>query len=46
MNRAETLGELCTGEERIEVLGNTKGEAPSGILLMDHETFDLIGRWE
>jgi selenium-binding protein 1 len=27
-------------------LANAQGEAPGGIFLMDHETFDIRGRWE
>ncbi len=27
-------------------LANADGEAPGGIFLMDHETFDIRGRWE
>lgn len=27
-------------------LGNAEGEAPGGIFLLDHETFDVLGRWE
>ncbi len=30
----------------INALGNAEGEAPGGIFLMDHETFDVRGRWE
>jgi len=30
----------------ISALGNAEGKAPGGILLMDHETFDVLGRWE
>ena len=33
-------GHLC------QRLGNADGEAPGGIFLMDHETFDVRGRWE
>ncbi|RKP50922.1 selenium-binding family protein [Trinickia fusca] len=27
-------------------LANAQGEAPGGIFLMDHDTFDIRGRWE
>ncbi|MEX2495320.1 MAG: selenium-binding protein SBP56-related protein, partial [Woeseia sp.] len=27
-------------------LGNAEGDSPGGIFLMDHETFDVRGRWE
>jgi methanethiol oxidase len=30
----------------IAALGNAEGKAPGGIFLMDHETFDIRGRWE
>jgi len=30
----------------IAALGNTAGEAPGGVFLMDHETFEVRGRWE
>ena len=30
----------------ISALGNAEGKAPAGILLMDHETFEVLGRWE
>jgi selenium-binding protein 1 len=30
----------------ISALGNAEGKVPSGIRLMDHETFDVLGRWE
>ena len=30
----------------VNALGNTEGEAPGGIFLMDNETFDVRGRWE
>jgi len=30
----------------VSALGNAQGEEPGGILLMDHETFDVRGRWE
>jgi len=30
----------------IAALGNAEGEAPGGVFLMDHETFDVRGRWE
>ena len=30
----------------IAALGNAAGEAPGGVFLMDHETFEVRGRWE
>jgi methanethiol oxidase len=30
----------------VAALSNAKGEAPGGVFLMDHETFDIRGRWE
>jgi methanethiol oxidase len=30
----------------IAALGNAEGEAPGGVFLMDHETFEVRGRWE
>ena len=30
----------------VSALGNAAGEAPGGIFLMDHETFEVLGRWE
>ena len=30
----------------VAALGNREGKAPGGIFLMDHETFDVRGRWE
>jgi len=30
----------------VAALGNAQGEAPGGVFLMDHETFDIRGRWE
>src|SRR4029450_9674589 len=30
----------------VAALGNAEGKAPGGIFLMDHETFDVRGRWE
>jgi selenium-binding protein 1 len=30
----------------IAALGNADGKEPGGIFLMDHETFDILGRWE
>jgi methanethiol oxidase len=30
----------------VSALGNAKGEAPGGIFLIDHESFDVLGRWE
>ena len=30
----------------VTALGNPEGKGPGGIFLMDHETFDVRGRWE
>ncbi len=30
----------------VSALGNPDGDGPGGIFLMDHETFDVRGRWE
>jgi selenium-binding protein 1 len=30
----------------VAALGNAQGQAPGGIFLMDHESFDILGRWE
>ncbi len=30
----------------VAALGNADGKAPGGVFLMDHETFDVRGRWE
>jgi methanethiol oxidase len=30
----------------VTALGNTQGEAPGGVFLIDHETFDVRGQWE
>ncbi|MEX3954753.1 selenium-binding family protein [Trinickia sp. EG282A] len=30
----------------VTALANAEGEAPGGVLLMDHESFDIRGRWE
>ncbi len=30
----------------VAALGNANGGAPGGIFLMDHETFEVLGRWE
>ncbi|MGI9420275.1 MAG: selenium-binding family protein [Geminicoccaceae bacterium] len=30
----------------VSALGNPDGDAPGGIFLMDHETFDVRGQWE
>ncbi|EHP70130.1 putative PSP1-like protein [Metallosphaera yellowstonensis MK1] len=30
----------------ISALGNEKGEGPGGILMLDHFSFDVLGRWE
>ncbi|MPW15454.1 selenium-binding protein [Paraburkholderia sp. CNPSo 3157] len=30
----------------VVALANAQGEAPGGIFLMDHETFDIRGQWE
>ncbi|MBV8574416.1 MAG: selenium-binding protein [Acetobacteraceae bacterium] len=30
----------------VSALGNAKGQGPGGIFLMDHESFEVLGRWE
>ena len=30
----------------VGALGNAKGQGPGGIFLMDHESFEVLGRWE
>ena len=30
----------------VSALGNGKGKGPGGIFMMDHTTFDVLGRWE
>jgi selenium-binding protein 1 len=30
----------------VSALGNPAGEGPGGLFLLDHETFDVLGRWE
>ena len=30
----------------VSALGNAEGKAPGGVFLMDHESFDVLGRWE
>ena len=30
----------------VSALGNAEGKGPGGIFLMDHTTFDVLGRWE
>src|SRR5215469_7713956 len=30
----------------VAALANAEGEAPGGVFLIDHETFDVLGRWE
>jgi selenium-binding protein 1 len=30
----------------VSALGNPKGDGPGGIFLLDHESFDVLGRWE
>jgi len=30
----------------VAALGNAEGEAPGGVFIMDHETFEVRGRWE
>jgi selenium-binding protein 1 len=30
----------------VAALGNAEGKAPGGVFLMDHESFDVRGRWE
>ncbi|MBX6321412.1 MAG: selenium-binding family protein [Rhodospirillaceae bacterium] len=39
---------LHCGPEGIYVsaLGNAQGDGPGGVFLMDHDSFDVLGRWE
>jgi len=30
----------------MSALGNTDGDAPGGVFILDHESFDVLGRWE
>jgi selenium-binding protein 1 len=30
----------------VSALGNAEGKGPGGVFLMDHESFDVLGRWE
>src|ERR671924_166527 len=30
----------------VSALGSPEGEGPGGIFLLDHDTFDVLGRWE
>jgi selenium-binding protein 1 len=30
----------------VSAIGNAEGEAPGGILVLDHDTFEPLGRWE
>lgn len=30
----------------VSALGNGEGEGPGGVFLMDHNSFDVLGRWE
>ena len=30
----------------LSALGNANGDAPGGVFLIDHETFEVLGRWE
>lgn len=30
----------------ISALGNAEGKGPGGVLVMDHESFEVLGRWE
>ncbi|HXJ03998.1 MAG TPA: selenium-binding protein SBP56-related protein [Candidatus Acidoferrum sp.] len=30
----------------VNAIGSTGGDGPGGILLLDHDSFDLLGRWE
>ena len=30
----------------VSAIGNADGEAPGGIIVLDHETFEPLGRWE
>jgi selenium-binding protein 1 len=30
----------------VSALGNAEGKGPGGVFMMDHESFDVLGRWE
>jgi selenium-binding protein 1 len=30
----------------VSALGNATGDGPGGVFLIDHETFEVLGRWE
>ncbi|MGZ3499278.1 MAG: selenium-binding family protein [Vulcanimicrobiaceae bacterium] len=30
----------------VSALGSSQGDGPGGIFMMDHDTFDVLGRWE
>jgi selenium-binding protein 1 len=30
----------------LAALGNPQGDGPGGVMIMDHESFDVLGRWE
>lgn len=30
----------------VSALGNEKGDGPGGIFMLDHDTFEVLGRWE
>lgn len=30
----------------MSALGNVDGEGPGGVMVLDHDTFDVLGRWE
>jgi selenium-binding protein 1 len=30
----------------VNAIGSTSGDGPGGIMILDHETFDVLGRWE
>ena len=30
----------------VSALGNAEGKAPGGVFLLDHESFNVLGRWE
>jgi methanethiol oxidase len=30
----------------VSALGNAEGKGPGGVFLMDHDSFDVLGRWE
>jgi selenium-binding protein 1 len=45
LSAPHTVHCLPSGEVMISMLGNAKGEAPGGFLLLD-DKFDLVGHWE